>query len=98
MNDPVTWLIIAVFYAPLHYLIPVLVAVIRSPGQAERQRAIGAAVLDCTVSMTAAFALALWLADRHLALAMTILLLAMAAPYVRLMGVAVKAKNKKIKI
>lgn len=85
MDHLVTWLIVALFYAPLHYLIPLLVAVMRSPDAAGRKLAIRGALIDCSLSMGLAFTLVIWLAREHLTLAMGILLLSMAAPYVRVL-------------
>jgi hypothetical protein len=82
MEDLVVWLIIGLFYAPLHYLMPVLVVILTDAGGPEqrRRRLIGA-LRDCTLSMLAALGLALWLAQGHLQLAMAALALSMAAPY-----------------
>ena len=83
MLDPATWIIIALFYAPLHFSIPILVVGVRAPDAGRRRRAIISAAIDCAVSMTIAFALAIWLAADHLQWAVAILLLFMLLPYLR---------------
>ena len=78
------WGIVALFYAPLHYLLPILTVAMgaRTPG--ERRRRIVATAIDCSLSMTLAFALVFALAPRDLSLAMGALLVGMALPYVRI--------------
>jgi len=85
MDTTVVWLIIALFYAPLHYLLPLLVVVMtgREEGEARRRRLVATAI-DCTLSMAAAFAVVIWLAADRLQLAMVVLLLSMATPYLRI--------------
>jgi hypothetical protein len=85
MDATIVWLIVALFYAPLHYLLPLLVVVMtgREDGAARRQRLIATAI-DCTLSMAIAFAVVIWLAGDRLQVAMFVLLLSMATPYVRI--------------
>ena len=85
MDTTVVWLIIALFYAPLHYLPPLLVVVMtgREEGDARRRRLVATAI-DCTLSMAIAFAVVIWLAADRLELAMVVLLLSMATPYLRI--------------
>lgn len=85
MDNVVTWIIIALFYAPLHYLLPVLVVVMRSDEQ-QRRRRLRQTLIDCSLSMLASFALVIWLvsADR-ITPAMLALLLSMALPYARIL-------------
>jgi hypothetical protein len=79
------WLIIALFYAPLHYLLPLLVVVMTGTEEgAARTRRLIATAVDCTLSMAIAFAVVLLLAAERLQLAMFVLLASMAAPYVRI--------------
>jgi hypothetical protein len=79
------WLIIALFYAPLHYLLPLLVVVLTGSeeGAARKQRLVATAI-DCTLSMAIAFAIVLLLAAERLQLAMFVLLASMVAPYLRI--------------
>lgn len=85
MDTTVTWIIIALFYAPLHYLVPALVVLIRS-GDAERHANLRHAVLDCTLSMLVSFSLVIWLVgQQRITAAMLVLLLSMALPYVRIL-------------
>lgn len=85
MDATVVWLIVALFYAPLHYLLPVLVVLMTGSeeGEARRRRLIATAI-DCTASMLLAFAVVIWLAGDRLQVAMLVLLLSMAAPYLRI--------------
>jgi len=86
MDDFIAWVIIAAFYAPLHYLLPVLVLFItgREP-EAVRRRLIRGAVLDSTLSMLAAFAVVIALVRYGwMSAAMSVLLLSMGAPFVRI--------------
>ncbi len=85
MDATVVWLIIALFYAPLHYLLPMLVVVMTGSeeGEARRRRLIATAI-DCTASMVIAFVVVIWLAADRLQVAMFVLLLSMATPYLRI--------------
>jgi hypothetical protein len=83
MPDLTTWAIVALFYAPLHFLIPILVVSMRAPDPVSRNRAIFAAAVDCGTSMLLAFALAIWLADEYLQWAVVVLLTFMLLPYLR---------------
>lgn len=82
--DTLSWLIVAAFYAPLHYLVPLLVTAFPSPDE-QRTRQLRRTAIDCTLSMGIGFALVLWLAREKLQLAMLILFLSMLLPYVRLL-------------
>jgi hypothetical protein len=85
MDTTIVWLIVALFYAPLHYLLPVLVVLMtgREEGEARRRRLIATAI-DCTASMVLAFVVVIWLAGDRLQVAMFVLLLSMATPYLRI--------------
>ena len=85
MDATIVWLIIALFYAPLHYLLPMLVVVMTGSedGEARRQRLVATAI-DCSLSMVLAFAVVIWLAADRLQVAMFVLLLSMAMPYLRI--------------
>ena len=85
MDTTIVWLIIALFYAPLHYLLPLLVVVMtgREEGEARKRRLVTTAI-DCSLSMVIAFAVVIWLAADRLQLAMVVLLLSMATPYLRI--------------
>jgi hypothetical protein len=52
-------------------------------GDARRRRLVATAI-DCTLSMAIAFAVVIWLAADRLQLAMLVLLLSMATPYLRI--------------
>jgi hypothetical protein len=84
MDAFVTWLIIAIFYAPLHYLIPIIIVFFQNVSDPElRKKRMIATAIDCTLSMTVAFALVIWLSENQLHVAMYILMLSMATPYLR---------------
>jgi hypothetical protein len=84
VNDVVVWVIIAAFYAPLHYLIPVLVLFITGQeDEATRKRLIRRALLDSTLSMAVAFGVVIYLVKQdRIFIAMVILLLSMLYPFI----------------
>ena len=86
MNDPVAWAIVIVFYAPLHFLLPILVLFITgNEAEGVRRELIRHALIDASVSMAAAFALVIYLAQQgDISVAMAILLLSMALPFIRI--------------
>ena len=86
MDTVIVWGIIALFYAPLHYLVPMLVVFFRNADDAglRRKRLITTAI-DCSISMTLGFALVIFLAEKDMLTAMIVLLLSMFTPYVRLL-------------
>ena len=85
MDDALVWIIIAAFYAPLHYLLPLLIVVMTGAEEGEaRRRRLVATAIDCTLSMAVAFTVVIWLAGGRLQTAMVVLLLSMAAPYLRI--------------
>ena len=84
MSEAVVWLIIAAFYAPLHFGGPVGVAILTSEGVQYRQRMVRHMLVDSAVSMLLAFMLVIWLARDKMQLAMMVMLLSMAVPYVML--------------
>jgi hypothetical protein len=82
MLDPVTWLVFVLVYAPLHYMVPVLMVWLTGTETGgDRRRLLRAVVVDCTLSMALAFAAALWLVERSPLSAMAVLLAAMLSPY-----------------
>lgn len=86
MEDTVVWLIIAAFYAPLHFLLPVLVLFITGSESAEaRKRLIRGALVDATLSMAVAFAAVIYLVQqKHISAAMIVLFLSMGFPFIRI--------------
>jgi spore maturation protein SpmB len=84
MDNLVTWLIIIAFYAPLHYLLPVLVLfIIGAESEELRKRLIRHALIDSTLSMAGAFGIAIHLAEQEkMSAAMLILLISMAYPFI----------------
>ena len=86
MNDIVVWIIIAAFYAPLHYLAPVLFLFITGQeDETTRRRLIRNAIIDSTWSMLVAFAVVITLVKSgFLFLAMVALLISMGFPFVRI--------------
>jgi ABC-type methionine transport system permease subunit len=81
MNEVVVWLIIAAFYAPLHFGGPLGVVILIERDVRLRRRMIRYMLLDCALSMLTAFTLVIWLAGNTLGLAMAIMLLSMLVPY-----------------
>ena len=85
MDSFITWLIIAIFYAPLHYLIPIVIVFFQNVSYTDlRKRRMITTAMDCTLSMTVAFALVIWLSGNRLQAAMLILMISMSIPYLRI--------------
>lgn len=84
MYDLVIWLIIAGFYVPMHYLLPILIVIIFSRENSNRRHNVLLTAIDCTVSMALTFVIVIWLASDNLALAMIIMLVSLSAPYFRI--------------
>jgi hypothetical protein len=86
MNDLVVWLIIAAFYAPLHFLLPILVLFITGrESDAVRSRLMRRALLDSAVSMIAAFVVVIALVRAGwMSSAMAVLLVSMTLPFLRI--------------
>ena len=84
MDDVIVWIIIIGFYAPLHYLVPVLVLFITGQEpEPTRRRLIRNSLIDSTLSMVVAFAIVITLAySGRMLIAMLILLLSMGFPFV----------------
>lgn len=86
MDDLVVWIIIIGFFAPLHFLLPVVVLFVTGHESAQaRKRLIRRAVIDSALSLVIAFAVAIYLVRLGYMLpAMIILLVAMGTPFVRI--------------
>jgi hypothetical protein len=87
MDDAVVWIIIIAFYAPLHYLMPILVLFITGNETEEvRWRLIRGALLDSSISMVIAFAVVIALFKAGWIFpAMLLLLLSMFYPFLRIL-------------
>ncbi|MGD2082145.1 MAG: hypothetical protein PVF91_04215 [Chromatiales bacterium] len=82
MLDPLTWLVFALVYAPLHYMLPLWLAWLTGVETGrERGRLVRAIVLDCTLSLGLAITAALCLVNPAPQSAMAVLLAAVFAPY-----------------
>lgn len=86
MSDPIVWIIIFVFYAPLHFMLPVLfLFIVGNEADDDRKRMIQRTLIDAAISMAIAFALAILLVYLgYVAVGMVVLILFMAAPFVRI--------------
>lgn len=86
MDDFVVWAIIAAFYAPLHYLLPVMVLFITGNEDDEvRAKLIRGALLDSTLSMALAFLVVVYLTKQgHMSAAMAGLFASMGIPFIRI--------------
>ena len=86
MDDPVIWIIIIAFYAPLHFMLPVLfLFIVGDETETVRKQLIRSALIDAALSMVVAFALAIMLVNyEQIALAMVILILFMLVPFIRI--------------
>ena len=86
MDDLVVWIIIIGFFAPLHFLLPVLVLFVTGQ-ESEQARGlmIRRALVDSALSLLIAFAIVIYLVQQgHMLPAMMILLFAVGAPFVRI--------------
>jgi len=86
MNDPIIWIIIIVFYAPLHFMLPVLfLFIVGHEPETDRKLMIRRALIDAAVSMVVAFVIAIALVNvEHVGLAMVMLILFMLVPFIRI--------------
>jgi len=86
VNDPVIWIIIIAFYAPLHFMLPMLfLFIVGHESETVRKQLIRHALMDAALSMVVAFALAIVLvSSEQIALAMVILILFMVVPFIRI--------------
>ena len=86
MSDLILWLIIIAFYAPLHYMLPVLILFITgNEGEQVRKALIRRALIDSTLSMCIAFLVAIVLVNMgYMIWAMLVLLLSMPVPFLRI--------------
>lgn len=84
MGEVIVWLIIACFYAPLHFVMPVLVLFITGrESEAIRRGLICRALIDSALSMAVAFGAVVLLVGRgHISTAMLTLLLSLLYPFV----------------
>ena len=87
MDDIIIWIIIIAFYAPLHFMLPVLfLFIVGDETEAVRKQLIRGAVIDAALSMIVAFVLAIMLANNNqMVLAMVILMLFMMTPFIRIL-------------
>ena len=87
MDDIIIWIIIVAFYAPLHFMLPVLfLFIVGDETEAVRRLLIRGAVIDAALSMIVAFVLAIILANNNqMVLAMVILMLFMMTPFIRIL-------------
>ncbi len=92
MNDTIVWIIIIAFYAPLHYVLPVLILFITgNETEAQRKSLIRGAIIDSSLSMLLAFIAAIVLAKMELLIwAMLALLVSMPVPFIRIV------RNRKV--
>lgn len=86
MDEVIVWLIIVGFYAPLHFLVPVLVLFITGQeNERTRRRLIGNSLIDSSLSMIVAFIIVITLAYKgQMSIAMLTLLLSMGFPFLRI--------------
>jgi hypothetical protein len=87
VDDTIIWIIILAFYAPLHFMLPVLfLLIVGEETDAVRKQRIRRALFDAALSMAVAFALAILLVNNsHIGLAMVVLILFMLAPFIRIL-------------
>jgi hypothetical protein len=86
LNDTIVWIIVIAFYAPLHYVLPVVILFITgNESESERKLLIRRALIDSSLSLLFAFTVAIVLAKMELLIwAMLALLLSMPVPFIRI--------------
>ena len=86
MSNLVIWIIVVAFYAPLHFMLPVVFLFITGRESEElRRQLIRSVVRDAFLSMVVAVALAVLLVQLGWVLpAMLLLMLSMAMPFLRI--------------
>lgn len=85
MNDPTAWLIALAFFAPLHYLGPLLTGLLTGDEDAAtRKRLLTRLAIDCTLTMGLAFVIAMLTFATRPGIAIGILIAAMFTPYAHL--------------
>lgn len=94
MDDPVLWIILAVFYAPLHFMLPVLfLFIVGGESEGAKKSLVRGALIDAGVSMGVAFVIAALLINNgYIALAMVALMLFLLVPIIR---IVVKRRSMK---
>ena len=86
MNDPIIWIIIVVFYAPLHFMLPLLfLFIVGDEAEVVRRQLIRNALIDAALSLIIAFIIDIVLVIfDHVALAIITLMLFMLVPFIRI--------------
>lgn len=85
MSDTLVWIIALGFYAPFHYLGPLLVSFLTGhETRFQRRQLIIKVLIDCSVTLIVGFALAIWLFKREPTLAMLVLVVSMCLPYLHI--------------
>ena len=87
MNDPIIWIIIIAFYAPLHFMLPVLLLfIVGNESETVRKQLIRKALIDAALSMVVAFIIAIMFVNYdQIALAMVALIIFMLIPFIRIL-------------
>ena len=92
MDNTIVWIIIAGFYAPLHYIPPVLLVLFKTSDDM-RAFCMKRSLIDSTISMAIAFALVYLVGLDNMLLAMTILLVGLLIPYLRVIRVLMRNRQ-----
>lgn len=92
MDNTIVWIIIIGFYAPLHFLPPLLMTLFKT-GDTDRKKALQGTAIDCGISMIVAFILVYLVGLDNMLLAMLILLVAMFLPYLRVIKLMLRDKG-----
>jgi len=92
MDNTIVWIIIAGFYAPLHYMPPVLLVLFKT-SEDNRKSELTGALIDCTISMVLAFVLVYLVGLENMLLAMMILLVALFLPYIRVIKAVLRERK-----
>ena len=92
MDNLIVWIIIAGFYAPLHFIPPLMLVVFKTAPE-NRAFCMKWSIIDCSASMLLAFGLVFYFGADNILQAMIILLIALLLPYIRVTRVLLKNKT-----
>ncbi len=92
MDNTIVWIIIAGFYAPLHYIPPVLLVLFKTD-EDMRAFCMKRSLIDSTISMTLAFGIVYLIGLDNMLLAMAVLLIGLLIPYFRVLKVVLRNRQ-----
>jgi len=92
MDNTIVWIIIAGFYAPLHFIPPALLVLFKADEEM-RKTCLKRSLLDSSLSMLLAFGIVYYIGLENMSLAMGVLLVAILLPYIRVIKVVTRTST-----